>query len=78
MTVVTKAELRAAAEMLRTILARVEAGELTAPKGVVARWMCRDRVGGGGAADAAERSATASLTSSVRLGDRGSVRQRVP
>ena len=37
MTVVTKAELRAAAEMLRTILARVEAGELTAPKGVVAR-----------------------------------------
>ena len=37
MTAVTKTELRAAAEMLRTILARVEAGEFTAPKGVVAR-----------------------------------------
>jgi hypothetical protein len=32
-----KAELRAAADLLRTILARVEAGELTAPKRVVAR-----------------------------------------
>ena len=33
----TKAELRAAAALLRTILARVEAGELTAPRRVVAR-----------------------------------------
>jgi hypothetical protein len=30
-------ELRAAAELLRALLARVEAGELTAPKRVVAR-----------------------------------------
>lgn len=37
MTAVKKAELRAAADMLRTILARVEAREMTAPKGVVAR-----------------------------------------
>jgi hypothetical protein len=33
----TKADLRAAAGLLRAILARVEAGELTAPKRVVAR-----------------------------------------
>ena len=33
----TRTELRAAADLLRTILARVEAGEMTAPKGVVAR-----------------------------------------
>jgi hypothetical protein len=33
----TKAELRAAADLLRAILASVEAGELTAPQRVVAR-----------------------------------------
>jgi hypothetical protein len=34
----SKAELRSAADLLRAILARVEAGELTAPGGVVARF----------------------------------------
>jgi hypothetical protein len=34
---VTKADLRAAADLLRAILARVEAGELTALKRVIAR-----------------------------------------
>jgi hypothetical protein len=34
---VTKKGLRAAADLLRAILARVEAGDLTAPKRVVAR-----------------------------------------
>ena len=33
----TKTELRAATDLLHAILARVEAGELTAPKRVVAR-----------------------------------------
>ncbi len=33
----TKTEIRAAAELLRAILARVETGELTAPRRVVAR-----------------------------------------
>ena len=33
----TNAELRAASDLLRRILARVEAGELTAPARVVAR-----------------------------------------
>ena len=37
MTTMKKAELRAAADLLRAILARVEAGELTAPRRVVAR-----------------------------------------
>lgn len=49
---VNKREIRAAAQIIRAILARVEAGELTAPRRVVARLgRGDDGVGGAGTAD---------------------------
>ena len=67
----TKAQFRAAADLLRAILARVEAGELTAPKRVVTRLE--------GAATALEVVARptrrgAARTSKVGVGDKPSVR----